>query len=144
MILQFKGSVAVVDGFGDDSGPENVPLFDRLYLGGSNNLRGFDFRDVGPKDDQGNPLGGSTMAYGTVELSFPIITRIRGSLFYDVGFVNAGYADFSTSGVNSDIGIGLRVELPIGPVRIDYGIPIDSDEFNDSTGKFNFNVGYQF
>ncbi len=144
MILQFKGSVAVVDGFGDDSGPENVPLFDRLYLGGSNNLRGFDFRDVGPKDDQGNPLGGSTMAYGTAELSFPIIPRIRGSIFYDVGFVNSGFADFSTSGVNSDIGLGLRVELPIGPVRIDYGIPIDSDEFNDSTGKFNFNVGYQF
>lgn len=144
MILQFKGSVAVVDGFGDDSGPENVPLFDRLYLGGSNNLRGFDFRDVGPKDEEGNPIGGSTLAYGTVELSFPIIPRIRGSIFYDVGFVNAGFADFSTSGVNSDIGLGLRVELPIGPVRIDYGIPINSDEFNDSTGKFNFNVGYQF
>jgi outer membrane protein insertion porin family len=144
MILQFKGSVAVVDGFGDTSGPEGVPLFDRLYLGGANNLRGFDFRDVGPKDDQGNALGGSSLAYGTVELSFPIIPRIRGSLFYDVGFVNAGFADFSTSGVNSDIGLGLRVELPIGPVRIDYGIPIDSDEFNDSTGKFNFNVGYQF
>ncbi len=144
MILQFKGSVAVVDGFGDTSGPEGVPLFDRLYLGGSNNLRGFDFRDVGPKDDQGNPLGGSTLAYGTIELSFPIIPRLRGSVFYDVGFVNSGFADFSTSGVNSDIGLGLRVELPIGPVRIDYGIPIDSDEFNDSTGKFNFNVGYQF
>ena len=42
------------------------------------------------------------------------------------------------------MGLGVRLDLPIGPVRIDYGIPLSSDRFNDSSGKFNFNIGYQF
>jgi outer membrane protein insertion porin family len=144
-ILSFRGQVAVVDTWGGDSNNGNgVPLFDRLYLGGANNMRGFDFREVGPKDEFGNPIGGNSLAFGSVEFSFPIISRIRGSFFSDWGFVNPESGDFSTNNINADIGIGLRVELPIGPVRIDYGIPVIYDEFNDSTGKFNFNIGYQF
>jgi outer membrane protein insertion porin family len=144
-ILTLKGEVAAVDTQpGDDNGGLGVPIFDRLYLGGANNMRGFDYREVGPKDNKGNPIGGNSLAYGTVEWSFPIITRIRGSLFTDWGFVNGGTYDFSTSNVNGDIGFGLRVELPIGPVRVDYGIPVIHDQYNGGSGKFNFNVGYQF
>src|SRR6266480_4417978 len=63
-ILLFNGEIATVSKWG--SGTE-VPIFNRLYLGGSNNLRGFDFRDVGPHDINGEPLGGNTMARATVE-----------------------------------------------------------------------------
>ena len=45
--------------------------------------------------------------------------------------------------IGSDVGIGVRLDLPIGPLRIDYGIPIQKDG-NNSDGRFNFNVGYQF
>jgi outer membrane protein insertion porin family len=107
-------------------------------------LRGFDFRDVGPKDEDGEPIGGNTLARFTVEYTFPIVEKIRGAIFYDAGLVNRGSYDFSVSDYNSDVGIGVRLDLPIGPVRIDYGIPITSDRFNDSGGKFNFNIGYQF
>jgi outer membrane protein insertion porin family len=69
---------------------------------------------------------------------------VRGALFYDVGFVNVGDYDLSTSDYNSNWGIGLRLNLPVGPIRLDFGIPIESDNFNDSGGKFNFNLGYQF
>jgi len=65
-------------------------------------------------------------------------------LWLDAGFANADAYDVSTNDVNSDIGIGLRLDLPIGPVRIDYGIPMQSDKANDSSGRFNFNIGYQF
>jgi outer membrane protein insertion porin family len=144
-ILTLKGQLGVVDTWGGATNTNlGVPIFDRLYLGGANNMRGFDYRDVGPKDDQGNPIGGDTLAYGTIEYSFPIIERIRGSLFTDWGFVNADAGDFSADNLNADIGIGLRVELPIGPVRVDYGIPVIHDQYNGGTGKFNFNVGYQF
>src|SRR5205814_10147115 len=71
-----------------------VPIFDRLYLGGSNNLRGFRFRDISPKDFQGQPLGGQSMARGTVELTFPIIEKARGAIFYDAGLVNPDPWDF--------------------------------------------------
>jgi outer membrane protein insertion porin family len=121
-----------------------VPIFDRLYLGGSNNLRGFSFRDVGPRDRHGEPLGGQSMARGTVELTFPIIDKVRGATFFDNGFVNAAAYDFNTSEhYASDFGFGLRLDLPIGPLRVDYGIPIAKDG-RGSTGHFNFNVGYQF
>lgn len=119
-----------------------VPIYDRLYLGGSNNLRGFRFRDVGPKDEDGEPIGGSAMARFTVEYTFPIVEKIRGAVFYDIGGVGTDRWDFGS--FNSDVGLGVRLDLPIGPVRIDYGIPITSDEFNGGSGKFNFNIGYQF
>ena len=127
------------------SSGDGVPIYDRLYLGGPNNMRGFRYRDVGPKDEDGEPVGGQTLARFTVEVTFPIVESVRGAVFYDVGFVNRGAWDFDTGNVNSDFGIGLLLELPaIGPVRIDYGIPLQADEFNDSSGKFQFNVGYKF
>jgi len=144
-ILTLKGQVAVTDTWGGATNDNlGVPIFDRLYLGGANNMRGFAYREVGPKDEDGNPIGGNSLAYGTIEWSFPIITRIRGSIFSDWGFVNSGSYDFSGSSLNADIGIGVRVELPIGPIRVDWGYPIIYDSWNKTNGQFNFNVGYQF
>jgi len=140
LIFSLTGEAGTVAAF--DGG--SVPLFDRLYLGGANNLRGFDYRKVGPKDVFGNPVGGDTMARATAELTFPVMERVRGAVFYDTGFVNPGNYSFTTSNINSDVGIGVRLDLPIGPVRIDYGIPVQKDIFTSSGGKFQFNVGYQF
>ena len=141
-ILTLEGQLAGVDTW---SGGTRVPIFDRLYLGGANNLRGFSYREVGPKDSNGEPIGGQSLARFTAEYTVPIIEKVRGALFFDAGFVNAGSYDFGTSNLNSDYGIGLLLEIPaIGPIRIDYGIPIKSDKFNDSSGKFQFNIGYKF
>lgn len=147
MIFLIKGQVAVVDGWGGDQGSgygNGVPIFDRLYLGGANNMRGFNFREVGPVDDKDNPIGGNSLAYITFEMTFPIFSRVRGAIFTDMGFVNSGSFDFSPSNANVDVGLGLRLDLPIGPIRVDYGIPIVYDSFNGPPGKFNFNIGYQF
>ncbi len=140
LILILNGEIANVSSW---SGDKEVPIFDRLYLGGANNLRGFNYRDVGPKDENGKPIGGSSLMRATVELTFPVVEKIRGAVFYDVGGVSAQSYKFGGN-FNSDVGIGLRLDLPIGPVRIDYGIPISSDRFNDSSGRFQFNIGYQF
>jgi outer membrane protein insertion porin family len=150
LIFLAKGQLAVTNGWGpdqssDDDGYGNgVPIFDRLYLGGANNMRGFNFREVGPVDVDDNPIGGNSLAYMTLELTFPIINRVRGAVFTDAGFVNADAYDFGTSGANVDVGIGLRLDLPIGPIRVDYGIPVVYDSWNGPPGKFNFNIGYQF
>jgi outer membrane protein insertion porin family len=141
IIFLIKGEIAVVDSWGDS---DSVPIFDRLYLGGSNNLRGFDYREVGPVDEFDNPIGGSSLGYMTVEMTFPIISRVRFAIFSDFGFVNPDAYDFSTSNLNADIGFGLRLDLPIGPLRFDYGYPIIYESFNGPPGKFNFNIGYQF
>jgi outer membrane protein insertion porin family len=140
-ILLVNAEVAGVDRWGDQT--KIVKIYNRLFLGGSNNLRGFDFRDVGPKDPNGEPLGGQSMARATIEWTFPIVEKARGALFYDTGFVNTDPWDYNFNNVASDIGFGLRLDLPIGPLRVDYGIPLQQAG-NHGSGKFNFNVGYQF
>jgi outer membrane protein insertion porin family len=139
-ILQFQGQIAGVDTWGDGL---IVPIYDKLFLGGSNDLRGFDFRDVSPRDINGEPLGGKSLARFTVEYTVPIIEKARAAVFYDTGFVNFESWNYNTNHLVSDIGIGLRLDLPIGPIRIDYAIPLQKDVYGGS-GKFNFNVGYQF
>ena len=148
-ILSFEGEIGSVTEW---SGSDDVPIYDRLYLGGPNSLRGFRFRDVGPKDIEGEPIGGKTLVRFTTELTFPIVESVRGAVFYDMGYVNEDSwqfgpkdARFGSGGMNSNVGVGLLVELPaIGPVRIDYGIPSQADEDIDSSGKVQFNVGYKF
>lgn len=161
-ILTLNGQIGVVDAWGTknpkfdslDESSKYVPLYDRLFLGGSNDMRGFKYHEVGgrksvsPKKSDGEyvPLGGRSLARATVEYTMPIVDKVRGAVFYDAGFVNEAAYDFSASDFNSDYGLGLRLDLPIGPVRIDYAIPskTDPDFHNSGRGRFNFNVGYQF
>jgi outer membrane protein insertion porin family len=140
VILTLNGQVAVIDTWGSG---DRVPLFDRLFLGGANDLRGFNFRDVSPKDENGEPIGGNTLARVTIEATVPIIPRVRLAAFFDAGFVNSGSYDFGTHDAVSDAGLGLRLDLPVGPLKIDYGIPIEAGD-NSSSGKIQFSVGYQF
>jgi outer membrane protein insertion porin family len=140
LILLINGEIATVSQWGNGT---DVPIYERLFLGGSNNLRGFPFREVGPQDSNGEPTGGKSMARSTVELTFPIIEKARGAIFYDTGFVNDSQWSFGFNHIASDIGVGLRLDLPIGPLRLDYGYPIQRDGYNGG-GHFNFNVGYQF
>ncbi|HEY4639289.1 MAG TPA: outer membrane protein assembly factor BamA [Candidatus Udaeobacter sp.] len=139
-ILLINGEIATVTQWGSG---DQVPIYERLFLGGSNNLRGFPFREVGPQDENGEPVGGQSMARATIEWTFPIIEKARGALFYDMGFVNSSAWSFGFNHTASDIGIGIRLDLPIGPLRLDYGYPVMRDGYNGG-GHFNFNVGYQF
>jgi outer membrane protein insertion porin family len=139
-ILLINGEIATVDKWGDGT---FVPLFERLYLGGANNLRGFPYREVGPQDVNGEPIGGQSMARATIEWTFPIVEKARGALFYDMGFVNLDSWSFDFKHLASDIGVGIRLNLPIGPLRLDYGYPLQRDGYNGG-GHFNFSVGYQF
>ena len=138
-ILVLNGEIATVSQWGNGN---EVPIFERLFLGGSNNLRGFPFREVGPQQN-GEPVGGQSMARATLEWTFPIIEKARGALFYDTGFVNTSEWSFGFNHMASDVGVGLRLDLPIGPLRLDYGYPVMRDGYNGG-GHFNFNVGYQF
>jgi outer membrane protein insertion porin family len=139
-ILVINGEIATVSQWGNG---DDVPIFERLYLGGSNNLRGFPYREVGPQDENGEPVGGKSMWRTTIEWTFPIIEKARGAIFYDTGFVNSDQWSFGFNHIASDVGFGLRLDLPIGPLRLDYGFPLQRDGYNGG-GRFNFNVGYQF
>lgn len=143
-ILNLKGHVTVADTHG---GGDDVPIFDRQALGGPHSLRGFDNRNVGPRDALTEEvLGGNTAAYISAEYTFPLFDRVRGAVFYDAGVVNEDSWDFG-NGIYHDAGIGLRLNLPFGPLAIDYAIPLgtpsDDDEADDG-GQFQFYLDYKF
>lgn len=140
-VLTLRGSVNVVDGSDD------VPIFDRQFLGGARNLRGFEFRDVGPNRDQQSDevLGGNTSMFFTAEMTLPVVENVRIAAFYDAGFVNEDSFDFDPDQLHADVGVGLRLNLPFGPLALDYAIPVrNPDEDADKGGQFNFYINYEF
>ena len=141
-VLNLRGQLESVEAYGDSA---MVPIFDRLFLGGSYTLRGFEYRDVGPTDATGEPVGGNSSAYATLEYTVPIWSKVRGAVFYDWGFVNVDAMDFDSSGYNDNWGIGIRLDLPGFPLQLDYAWPITYYEpFQDGKGRFNFLIGHTF
>lgn len=141
-IFTFHAEFNVADTW---SSGDRVPIFNRHFLGGAYNLRGFDYREVGPVDDEEEPLGGGTSAFTTLEYSFPVMDRLRMHAFFDAGFVNEDAYDFSTSEFNADLGLGMRLEVPgFGPMRLDYGFPIEKSDHHGSSGRINFLLDYKF
>ena len=150
-ILSFEGMARWVQG-------DNVPIFERLFLGGANNLRGYDYREVGPKDVSGEAMGGNFSIYGSAEYSFPILEKVRGAVFWDAGMISSdveakvgavgnirnGGQIVGDGEVYSNVGIGLRLFLPIGPIRVDLGLPLVKDKFVGDSPRFQFNMGYKF
>ncbi len=160
-VFQLVGAAGVVDAFGQSRGAgpvvdedptpfvnlvkvNDVPIYDRYFLGGANTLRGFSYRKVGPKDINFEPVGGNTYFNGTAEYTFPIVEKVRGAFFFDAGEVDRDSYSFSAGDIKADVGVGVRLNLPIGPLRLDYGYPIITDRHSGHTGKIQFSVGYQF
>jgi outer membrane protein insertion porin family len=146
-ILSVNGELAFVDATSGD-----VPVFDRLFLGGGRTLRGFEFRDIGGQRDSGpggsdEVVGGQSLGYMSVEYTVPVIDTVRAAVFYDVGFVNTGSFDIAPEDVYSDFGVGVRIRLPISPVplALDYAVPVSSpDDDADKGGQFNFYLNYEY
>ena len=140
-------SVAILARMGTlyETGDRAVPFFDRFFLGGPNDLRGFEFRDVGPKDPGSeDPLGGNSYGFASVEYTFEVAEPLRLAIFYDWGFVNSRSENFNIGRANSNWGVGVRIMVLNNPMRLDLGIPITSDEFNDKGNQFNFSFGSRF
>jgi len=138
-VLELLGRTGVADTLED----VDVPFYDRYYLGGMYSLRGFQYRGISPRElGFSEPVGGDTFWFGSAEYSIPIIERLRFALFYDIGNVLADPYDYKFSGFSDNWGVGLRLNLPIGPLRLDYGIPINHDRYNGSSGRFQFGVGF--
>lgn len=145
-MLELIGRIGVVDNHGFD---QDVHLYDRYYLGGLYSLRGYKFRAIGPYDSTGQePIGGRTFWFGSAEYSIPIIERLRLAAFYDIGNVYPDAYSFTTGGTDygayaDNWGLGIRLNIPgMGPLRLDYALPITHDRFVGSDGRFQFSVGY--
>jgi len=139
--ITLMGRVGFITATGDN---DDVPFFDRFFLGGPYTLRGFGYREVGPKDDQNEPLGGNSYGLFSLEYTFKIAEPLRFAMFYDMGFVEASEFDFNPSNYNSNWGLGLRIMVMGAPLRLDLGFPLQTDSSNDQSHEFNFSFGTRF
>ncbi|MBN1353866.1 MAG: outer membrane protein assembly factor BamA [Candidatus Omnitrophica bacterium] len=125
---------------------DEVPIYERYFAGGANTIRGYQERKVGPRDPSSNdPIGGEALLVGNAELTFPLYEKIvKGAVFYDVGNVWRRIEDFAQGGYKQGVGIGVRVKTPIGPLKLDWGYPLNDNHDDDKEGQFYFSVSHGF
>ncbi len=121
---------------------ELVPVDLRFFNGGGTTVRSYAERELGPKDISGNPLGGNFYTVLNAEWGFPISRAISGAVFADAGNL-VGDSAVSLDDMRYAIGAGLRYQLPIGPLRIDYGYNPSPKE-GDASGALHVSFGFAF
>lgn len=140
-VFSIVGRTGSVQGYGG----KDVPYFERFFLGGGYNMRGFKYRKVGRLDSATEePLGGNTFAFASAEYSVEVFNPVRFAVFYDIGFVNSDSWDWDPSDYCSDFGVGLRILMMGAPMRIDLGFPLRAGDNNDDGMQFNFSFGTVF
>ena len=126
-------------------GSEEIPLDERFYLGGINTLRGFDSREVGPRDPlTGDYIGGDKETFFNFEFLFPLAKDVgmKGVTFFDIG--NAWGEDESWfEEWRYSAGAGIRWLSPLGPLRLEWGYNLDPKDGEDSS-RIEFMVGRFF
>lgn len=131
-----------------------VPLYERFFTGGANSLRGYFPNSVGPKlripvTPSGNVVdfvyGGDKLLLFIQELELPIYDKagVRAVAFFDAGNAFAENQNYSVTNLRLDYGFGLRWNSPMGPLRFEWGIPINRLPGEDSV-VFNFTIGNYF
>jgi len=146
LVGMLHGKISWADGYGSD----DLPSFEKYYMGGPKSLRGYTIKNIGPKDGSGNPLGGNQSLLLNAELQYPFTQGFRGFLFYDRGNLYGEGNDTSTTSTTWDlanmrdsIGAGIRFLSPFGPVGFAYGIKLDQATGEESA-EFHFSAGNSF
>lgn len=128
---------------GDDVG--YIPIELRNYNGGAKGVRSFAERELGPKAEDGTPLGGTQSETISGEVSFEIAKNLEiagfvdaGSLTTDKGSVLPKFKDMRYAA-----GLGLRYRLPFGPLRVDYGVNLDR-KTGENLGALHIGFGFAF
>jgi outer membrane protein insertion porin family len=156
-VLALGGGLGYGLGFGKTANSGELPLFERYFLGGMNSVRGFAERSIGPKaescvtDISGNEsctttsdvIGGDKSAFFNAEIMFPIMEQygLRGVAFFDMGNAFNG-SNFSLSDFRRSVGVGGRWLSPFGPLRVEFGFPLNKQP-GDDTSVIGFSIGGQ-
>nr|WP_133646210.1 outer membrane protein assembly factor BamA [Paraburkholderia flava] len=138
-------------GYGNGLDGKPYPIFKNYYAGGIGSVRGYESGSLGPRDTStGDPIGGSRMIVGNVEVTFPLPgtgydRTLRVFSFLDGGNVwgSEGSSSTGANGLRYSYGVGLEWISPIGPLKLDIGFPVVRHA-GDQYQKFQFQIGTSF
>jgi outer membrane protein insertion porin family len=137
-----RGRVGYVHSLDD----EDVPIFEKFFLGGMNTIRGFESRSIGPRDPlTGDVIGGDLEVIGNIEFIFPLVPeqRVKGLVFLDTGNAFDTVGDFDFSELRTGVGLGIRWLSPMGLLRLEWGFNVDP-RGDEETSQFEFSMGGSF
>jgi translocation and assembly module TamA len=132
-VIALRGLVGTVQG----ASTFELPPDQRFYAGGSGTIRGYSYQSVGPQFPDGNPIGGTAIDAGTVEYRQRFGKSFGAAVFADAGQVDSSSAPFQGS-VKVGAGVGLRYYTPIGPIRVDFAVPV---VHQPNSGNFQIYIG---
>ena len=117
---------------------EELPVYERFYLGGINTIRGLGFGQAGPRDEDGTVMGGTKELIFNVEYIFPIVKelKLKGVVFFDAG--NSYNDDESIGELRYTAGLGFRWISPIGPIRVAWGYNLQRQYDDESASRVEF------
>ena len=133
-------------GFAAGFAGKELPLYERFYVGGINTVRGLSFGEGGPKDENGDEIGGNVEAIFNAEYIFPILpdVKLKGLTFFDYGgSFDKDLKKYSLKDMRPTAGFGFRWLSPFGPIRLEMGFNLDPKE-GESKSKLEFSIGGLF
>jgi outer membrane protein insertion porin family len=142
--LEIRARAGLGDSYGDS---DSIPIYERFFAGGAYTIRGYEERGIGPIDTASkDPLGGESMLVGNIEYTYPLFDFLKLAAFYDTGNVWEKMGNIGQGGFKSSFGLGLRIKTPIGPILLDYGIPLNKapGEETKKSGRFHFSASHGF
>ncbi len=143
-VFELRSRLGFVDAYGDSI---KVPIYEKLFAGGASTVRGYRERKIGPIDPSSlDPKGGKALLVGNMEYSYPLVSFIKLAAFYDIGNVWEKTSELGSGGFKAGYGFGLRIKTPIGPIILDYGIPLNKEPGKESkdNGRFHFSMSHGF
>jgi outer membrane protein insertion porin family len=126
IVFAKKFTIGVIQPFGG-TGTFDIPIFKRFFAGGSTSMRGFPFQELGPLDDNNDPLGGNSLLIGSFEVRYPLYGDFGGVTFLDYGNVYTREWEFDLGDIKYAPGVGLRYDTIIGPIRFDVGYALNPE-----------------
>jgi len=133
-----------------------LPIFKKLFLGGSNTVRGYGYQQIPPLSSDEKPLGGQSLLNGNLELRYPIYQKISGVVFFDAGLLDEKPFRYDFGDLRFSCGTGIRYNTLIGPLRLDVGYKInpptrkdigystDEDQEIEERWRVHFSIGHAF
>ncbi|WP_347839159.1 BamA/TamA family outer membrane protein [uncultured Draconibacterium sp.] len=138
LVLALKGKMGGIKRTDD---ADFIPVEEKFFAGGSHSVRGWSRSDLGPRNENGVPIGGNSLLEASAEFRFDVARKLKFNVFMDAGNVWEKSFNYHITDLRYAAGLGLRLKTPIGPAGIDVARPVFDSE---NKWQLHFNIGHTF